>query len=314
LEVGRAHAEVAPAALTVFYASTLSGFVREVARRYAAGEPGGAVRGEASGSLDAIRKVTDLERSCDVVISADWRLLARERRGLDPWVLVFAGNAMGIIYTARAPGAGEISARNWYRVLMRDGVRYAYPDPQRDPEGYWTLIVWQLAERFYGVPGLARALEEHRFAPGVRPASAQMIPLLQSGELDYYFSYVSEARAAGLKVLALPAKINLGDMALAPYYVLARALLQEGAARRTIAGAAIGYGATLCRGAANARGAERFLRILAGPDGRRLARKAGLIGYDRPYFVDPLGQMPAWLRALAQPMPAVAASERPALR
>jgi molybdate/tungstate transport system substrate-binding protein len=72
-------------------------------------------------------------------------------------------------------------------------------------------MVWQLAERAYGEPGLAARLLAASPARNVRPKEADLVGLLQAGEMDYIWSYESMARAAGLRHVTLPTSIDLSD-------------------------------------------------------------------------------------------------------
>lgn len=59
-----------------------------------------------------------------------------------------------LCFTEKSKYAKEINADNWYPVLQRNGVTYGRSDPDLDPCGYRTLMVWQLAEKHYNMPGL----------------------------------------------------------------------------------------------------------------------------------------------------------------
>ncbi len=288
--------------LTIFYASTLSGFVRELAREFQRSHPDTEVRGEAGGSLDAIRKITDLHRPCDILLSADWRLLDRPIAGVEPWTAIFAGNAMAILYTRHSKYADEINAANWRRILTRPGVRYGHSDPGRDPEGYWTLILWRLAERYYREPGLAARLAAGCPLENVRPASVNLIALLQSGDLDYYFGYASDVRLGNLRALALPPELNLGDFRKRAGYAAVSVEIRAGAGVETISGAPIAYGAALTSDPPNRRAALDFLRLMLGAEGRAAAARNGLIAYPKALAADRKAAMPPVLKRLTAPV------------
>ncbi len=287
--------------LTIFHASTLSGFIRDLSRRFRSSHPEIEVRAEASGSLDAIRKVTDLRQPCDILLSADWRLLNKPLPGVEPWVAVFAGNAMAILYTERSRYASEINAGNWYEILARRDVRYGHSDPARDPEGYWTLILWQLAERYYRKPGLAARLEAGCPPANTRPASVNLIALLDSGELDYYFGYASDVRLGNLRALLLPLEINLSDFRRRADYAAAAVEIGTGTIRETVRGAPIAYGVTLTTNPPNRKAAIEFLRLLLGPEGEEATRRSGLIAYPKAFAIDPVRAMPPGLKELTTP-------------
>ena len=291
-----------PTPLIIFHADSLTSYMAALARRFEAAHPGVTVERESSGSLDAIRKVTDLHLPCDILITADWRLLSKPRAGIEPWVVIFAGNSMGILYTPASAGAAGINAHNWYEVLTRPGVRYGHSNPERDPAGYWTLALWQLAERHYQMPGLAARLAADCPPSNIRPHNVDLIALLQSGDLDYYFGYASDARLGGLRFLALPPAINLGDITRRAEYAQASVDVGTGAKRHTIRGAPIAYGATLVAGAPHRELALEFLELMLGAAGGAAAAHSGLSAYPRPYYADPQEKMPAALRALARPL------------
>src|SRR5262245_38948276 len=50
----------------------------------------------------------------------------------------------------------------------------------------------------------------------MRPKSAELLPLLEIGQIDYLFSYRSVAQQHQLKYVALPDEINLSAENLAP--------------------------------------------------------------------------------------------------
>ena len=78
---------------------------------------------EAAGSRDCARKVSDLGRQADVVASADFaviqNLLMPEHADFN---IHFATNEMAIAYTKHSTHGSEITAENWYEILLRDGV------------------------------------------------------------------------------------------------------------------------------------------------------------------------------------------------
>jgi molybdate/tungstate transport system substrate-binding protein len=300
LATAPARAGSAGPALTIFHADSLTAYIDTLAKQFEASHPGTTVQKEGTGSLDAIRRVTDLHLSCDIVIAADWRLLLKPRSGLEPWVTVFAGNAMGLLYTTHSHGADRINAQNWSDVLLSDGIRYSHSNPERDPAGYWTLIVWQLAERYYHQPGLAARLAAGCPASSIRPKSVDLISLLQSGELDYYFGYASDARLGELEFLALPPEINLSDFSRGAEY--ARARVEVGATRKLIVGAPIAYGATLTSNPPNRAAAIEFLKMMLTEPGRKAAEASGLIAYPLPLAADAQGKMSPELREIVRPL------------
>src|SRR5688500_6250694 len=143
--------------LTVFNAGSLAYPVRELLSARARAHPGVAPRQERSGSLEAARKLTELDKIPDVLAVADYNVITKL---LVPrfatWHVTFASNAMVLVYSDRSAGAAEISGENRWRILLRPGIRWGSADPALDPNGYRALMVMPLAERHYGAPVLAR--------------------------------------------------------------------------------------------------------------------------------------------------------------
>jgi molybdate/tungstate transport system substrate-binding protein len=115
-------------------------------------------------------------------------------------------------------------------------------------------------------------------ARNVRPKSSDLVALLQAGALDYAFAYESVARSAGLRWLALPPSIDLGDEARAAEY--ARVTVRVAGASPgdsiTMRGAPIHYSLAVPRRAPHAAEGERLRDFLLSPVGRRLLTKGGL--------------------------------------
>ncbi|MGA1361180.1 MAG: substrate-binding domain-containing protein, partial [Gemmatimonadaceae bacterium] len=188
-ERGRASDEV----LVVFNAGSLARPIRAALDTFAA-RTGVRIEQESAGSLESARKLTELGKIPDLIALADAEVFPRFLMPtfLDGYV-EFARNRMVLAYTDRSRFAKEITAENWWQILQRPGVETGRSDPQLDPNGYRTLLVWQLAERYYAQPGLGAALERVHPARNVRPKEADLVGLLEAGEFDYIWSYESMA-------------------------------------------------------------------------------------------------------------------------
>ena len=148
--------------------------------------------------LELARRVTELGQAPDVLMLADRAVFAKllVPAHADGYTL-FARNRIVLAYGPRARGASEIAgAARWWEVLERQGVEVGRADPATDPSGYRTLLAFQLIERHYAVPGLARRLLAAAPERNVRPREADQIALVEAGALDYVWTYESLARAA----------------------------------------------------------------------------------------------------------------------
>jgi molybdate/tungstate transport system substrate-binding protein len=204
--------------LQIFHAGSLTIPFAQVSDAFNELHPDVKILAEAAGSATTIRKVTELHKECGVVGSADYTLIPELMfPDYTDWYMIFASNQMCIVYTEKSQFADEINSDNWYEILQRDGVTYGRSDPDQDPCGYRTLLVWQLAERHYSVPGLYDSLYN---GPGdlMRPKETDLLALLESGDLDYAFEYTSLAAQHNLKSVKLPTEINLSDENFKDFY------------------------------------------------------------------------------------------------
>jgi molybdate/tungstate transport system substrate-binding protein len=276
--------------LVVFNAGSLAYPFRDLLAAYQRAHPGVEPMQESSGSLEAARKLSELGKIPDIVAVADYGVIAKVLMPRHAtWYVTFASNAMVLAYTGRSTGSAEITGENWWRVLLRPGVRWGASDPSLDPNGYRTLMVFQLAEAHYRQPGLAARLSAGLLPRYVRPSEAQLTGLLQAGELDYAWSYRSLAQTAGLKWVNLPPQVDLSDPTRVDWYVQARVRL-PGARPASVdslefRGEPIVYALTIPVGAPHPALARGFARFVLSPEGRAILTRAGFRLPPEPLFV-----------------------------
>jgi molybdate/tungstate transport system substrate-binding protein len=253
---------------------------------------------EGAASLELVRRITELQSVPDVLVLADPELFPSV---LEPtftsWHALFGRNRIVLAYTSRSRGASDIGRGAWWAVLARPGVQVGRADPDTDPSGYRTLLVWQLAGRYYGIPDMEARMLRAAPARNVRPREADQIALLQAGELDYVWTYESLAALMSLPYLTLPAAVDLGEAADSAAYAAAstRVLGRRAGDTLTIHGRPILFGVTVPRGAPHAAAAERFVEYLLSEEGRRILRRSRFDALDRPVVVG--RDAPASLRA-----------------
>ena len=269
--------------LVVFNAGSLALPLRAALDSFAAREHV-TVQQENAGSIETARKLTELGKIPDLVAVADFEviplLLVPEHA---TWYAKFAHNRMVLAYGDRSRGAAEINTGNWWQVATRPGVQVGRADPSLDPNGYRTLLVWQLAERFYKQPGLAQRLLATAPPRNVRPKEADLVGLLQAGEFDYIWSYESIAQGIGLKYVTLPKEIDLSAASDSAAYAVASTRVAGKTPRDsvTMRGQPIVYAFTVPTRAPHAALAAKFAAYLASEDGRRVLRGAKLDVLDR---------------------------------
>ena len=263
--------------LIVFHAGSLAVPLGKVSDLFERQNVGVTVKSESAGSRDSARKICNLHRACDVFASADYRvienLLIPEYAGFN---IRFATNEMAIAFMPKSKFAEEITTDNWTEILQRPGVILGRADPNRDPCGYRTVIVLELAEKHYKVPGLANKLlgQGQRY---IRPKETELLALLESGEIDYIFIYRSVAEQHGIRLLRLPDEVNLGSTAMNDFYRTASVKISgrkpgEFITRR---GEVITYSVTIPNDSPNRHAAEAYVRLLLSPAGQEIFRANG---------------------------------------
>ena len=287
--------------LIVFHAGSLTVPMLKLAQGFEAAHPGVTVAAEASGSNVAARKISELHRDADVMMSADYRVIDQL---LIPdyakWNVQFARNTMVIAYTDRSKYADDITAENWFHVLLRPGVIFGHSDPDLDPCGYRTLMVWQLAEEHYKMPGLEKQLIDACPLGNIRPKAVELLALLQSGDMDYAFEYRSVAVQHGLRFIEFPDEINLSRTEYADLY--AHAVVQiagkEPGETMPVIGAPIVYGVTIPTAAPHQELAIEFVRFLLGLEGQAIMNESGQPSIVPAVVVTGADDLPAQLSAL----------------
>lgn len=268
--------------LVVFNAGSLARPLKAALDSFARRE-GVIVEQESAGSLESARKLTELGNIPDLIALADAEVFPRYLMPtyVDSAVR-FARNRMVVAYTDRSAYAGEITTANWTEILARPDVEVARSDPELDPNGYRTLMVWQLAARARGVPDLEAQLAARTPPRNVRSKEADLVGLLQAGEFDYIWSYESMAKATGLRWVMLGDSVDLSNAALAEFYAQAEVSVRgaTGGSQIVFRGEPIIYAFAVPLAAPHRAMGLRFAEFLLSPEGRRILEREGLDTFD----------------------------------
>lgn len=234
--------------LTVFYAASLRGVMRDLVGAFRQTYSHLGVHEEAGGSRELAYMVAHLKRKADIIFVAD-PLVIKDLLMPDhaDWYIEFGSNPLVIAYTERSRYGDQITSDNWYQILSRRDVRIGRANEHLSPLGYRTLMAWQLADLHYQDRVDGRSISEafSRNCPPahIRPSEMEILPSLQSYDLDYIFEYRNIARSQNLKYVELPDEINLGNPDLAQWY--AQAAVQISGKQRgttmTVTGTPIRY-------------------------------------------------------------------------
>jgi molybdate/tungstate transport system substrate-binding protein len=288
--------------LIIFHAGSLSFPMKEIAAEFNKLYPKVKILSESAGSVASARKITDLNRPCDIMASADYSVIDKM---LIPkyadWNIKFASNEMAIVYSGKSRYADKITAQNWNEILMKPDVAFGRADPNSDPCGYRTVMVLQLAEKYYKKPGLAKNImdkdEEYN-----RPKEVDLLALLESESIDYIFIYRSVAIQHNLKYLVLPDQVNLKNPAYVSLYATAKVEINGNKpnAKDVMSGEPMIYGVTILRDAPNKAAAEAFVAfLLTKNQGMKIMEKDGQPSVV-PMTVQNFDKLPAVLKPFAK--------------
>jgi molybdate/tungstate transport system substrate-binding protein len=250
--------------LIVFHAGSLSVPFKHITREFNKLHPDVRIFLESAGSRICARKISDLNKPCDVIAVADYTvidvlLIPKHAK----WNIKFASNEMVIAFREESRMAKEISQKNWYEILLDKGVKFGRSDPDSDPCGYRSVFTMILAETFYEKAGLAEQMAA-KDTEYIRPKEVDLLALLEVGAIDYIFIYRSVAEQHKLKYIKLPDQINLKNVKYGDYYKTASIQLtgKEPGSYITKTASPIVYGVTMPNNAPNRELALEFMDYL----------------------------------------------------
>jgi molybdate/tungstate transport system substrate-binding protein len=326
--------------LSVFAAGSLIIPFERMEKAFEAKYPEIDVQAEYHGSIQVIRHATELHEPIDVVVTADASLIPmlmfsskvpETGQPYADWYIRFASNHLALAYNADSKYATEISADNWAEVIARPDVRIGIADPRFDASGYRALMAFALAEMANENYGLFAPMFDGHFSFPVtifrgdelttitvpeiletktdshivlRGASVQLIALLESGDLDYAFEYESVIQQHKLKMLSLPAEVNLAEENFESLYNQVQVDLdfqRFASVRPQFRGERIGYGVTIPASALHADAAAQFVAFLLSPEGRRVMDENHHPMFES-FLADGYDHLPSTLQSLTVPM------------
>lgn len=326
--------------LKVLCATSLMFPLEHVETAFEKEHPNVDVEIEGHGSIQVIRQVTELGYTADLLMVADYSLIPTmmynatmhdSNQSYAKWYVRFATNSIVLAYTNQSKYSNEINSTNWYSVLARSDVKFGFPNPLIDALGYRTLITIQLAETYYGNNQMFLDLITSNFDPPMssipagsnytvvvpevqqpkgskvvlRASSIELIPLLQSGSIDYCFLYLSNAKQYGLNFVELPVEINLGSPQYQYYYQQVTVRFEQqrfasiGLDRE---GKCIYYGLTIPDNAYHKDLAMEFVKYILNGEGKRIFETSNhpILA---PSFTDNMQELPQKLQPLVEQEP-----------
>lgn len=255
--------------LTIFHAGSLTVPFAAIESAFEAKYPAVDVLREAGGSTKMARLISEVGKQADIMASADFKVIDNNLiPDFAEWNIRFASNQLVLCYTDNSRFAKEITRDNWYDILLKKEVEWGHSDPNLDPCGYRSLMVLQLAEKFYNKPGLNAQLIANRPQKNVRPKSVELVNLLKTGHMDYAWEYLSVAIQHDLKYVTLDDHINLGNYKYDGFYKQAKVKVtgKKPGTFTTKSGKSCTYGITMIKNGPNPEAAKAFLAFLLSPE------------------------------------------------
>jgi len=309
--------------LKVFHAGSLTNPLAEIEEIMEARHPNVDVQRESGGSAKTVRKVTELNKTADVLGSADYTLIpSMMYPDYAEWCVKFAKNQMVVAYLEDSKYSDEINSTNWYEILGMEGVKFGFSNPNDDPCGYRSQMVCQLAETYYNDSTIFEDLivnntgitimedngtytvkvpASEDISPNteklmVRSMEMELIHGLEAGEIDYFFIYRSVAVQHNLSFVGLPAEIDLSDTTFTDDYKKVNVELATG---DVMIAKPIVYGITIPTNAENEDLAIEFIEIVISEEGQEVFRSLGQPPIV-PAIADDIDLLPEELQGLVE--------------
>jgi len=322
--------------LAILCADSLLYPLEKVQNAFESSYPNVNVELDGHGSIQVIRQVLPpVDMDADVLMVADYSLIPMmmynvtmpgTNESYADYYIRFASDSIVLAYTNQSKYADEINSTNWYSILMRPDVKFGLANPEIDSLGYRALMTIQLAQMYYGNDTIFTNLVTDNFDPPIdcvptgsnytiivpdvqvpqgnnvvlRDSGTILIPLLQTGSIDYCFLYQSNAEQYGLRYIELPDEINLGSQQYEGNYEQVSVMFEEqrfATVNMNREGEPIYFGLTIPANAPNPALAAEFVKFILGRDGEKVFQSSYQPVFE-PAFTDNLTAVPSVLRSL----------------
>lgn len=260
--------------LPICHAGSLGGPFKELNNVFAQLYPDVTIIDEPGGSASLVRDVIK-GKECGILASADYALIPKLMfPDFTDWCLIFAGSEIVLRYSGISNCQDEINASNWYEILQRDGVNLWHLGADGDPGGYRALMVLQLAEKYYRIPGFYKKMMSGQNRKVISNQSD-----FQNSRFGYMLSYRLNMGQGDFKSIVLPDEINLSNDKMAEYYRQASVTItgHKPGEKVELYGEPIKFGLTIPRSFTNQGLALQWLKLLLSDSGRAILKRAGLI-------------------------------------
>ena len=254
------------------------------------------------GSGLAANEITQANKSFDVYGSADYRIIPEQLMPTHAsWYIIFASNAMTVMYTNHSKFASEISPQNWYQVITRPGVIVGVSSKDTDPSGAQAIIMLELAglEYYHNASYLYDQIYVTKKANNelvVVPTETTLNPQLETGTVDYVLTYSSEAISHKFPYLNLDSKVNLSNVTLSSWYAQANVTIKG----KVTQGTPILYDLTIPTNSPDPAMGVAFIKALFSPQGQEILHSSGITPLNPVDIYNPSAVPPDIIQALTQ--------------
>ena len=287
--------------LTIYAASSLAKQMNATAEEFEAQHPNVDVQIQNGGSSKLINQITELNKSVDVMASADYGLIDKNMiPNYTSFNIEFARNELVIAYTNKSQNSSQINSTNWYQILAQDDVSLGIADPNSAPAGYRGVMMIQLANSYYNdstifdnLIGENSAITSTANGTGYiisspenldptskltsRPAVGDLMPVLESNAVDYVIVYKSDAEqqaSSGVKYITLPEELSLNNTSYESTYKNYQLTQYSDTDKsKTVTLTPIVYGITVLNNAPQRDLAIEFVQLLLSPDGNKITEE-----------------------------------------
>ena len=246
------------------------------------------------GSRLAANEITQLNKSFDVFASADYRIIPEQ---LVPahasWYIIFASNAMAVVYTNHSRFANEINSDNWYQIITRPGVIIGVSNKETDPSGSNAIFMLELAgltyyqnstylyDQIYVTKAAAHELV-------VVPTETILDAQLETGAIDYELTYTSEAISHNYQYVDPGGKVDLSNLTEASWYHIVNTTIGG----KLVTGAPILYDITIPNNSPDPIMAGAFVAALFSSQGQQIIKESGFQPLN-PVYIYNQSQVPS---------------------
>ena len=290
--------------IIIYAADSLGSQLNATAQEFKKQHPNVNVEIHYSGSQAAIRQITDLNKSADIMASADYGLIdQRLIPNYTSWNAKYARNNLVIAYTNKSKNSSQVNSTNWYQIFNQSDVKFGFSDPNSDPAGYRAVMMMQLANSYYNsdifnslvaansaITSKANGTGYAISAPSnlnpnshimIREDAAQLMPSLESGALDYaivYKNIAEQQKGSGVEYMELPGSLSLNDTQYEPDYkkisLVEYSDSKDANKTKVIKLSPIVYGITVLNNAPQKQLATEFVQLLLSPTGTQIIQNS----------------------------------------